>query len=173
MGIEIEVIKVSSKDIMNFNEHQQFQVIEKSTESDQPSLELKNSRKLRQKNSYKCEMCEESFTAIKKLEMHVKSSCNYKPFKCDKCDKEYSTWDSLKNHQQVHSETFHECDVCNKKYKRRTDLNTHKRLHLNLEYTCDLCGNSYKRKMYLKKHIIFKNAIEKFTTKSLLLILPL
>ena len=53
-----------------------------------------------------------------------------KLFKCQFCDKRYSTQKSLNQHMNIHDESKDfKCDVCLKIFPNKAHLNTHYRTH--------------------------------------------
>ena len=75
---------------------------------------------------------------------------------------------SLNHHNStVHGNSF-KCDTCEKNYSSKDDLRIHiDRVHLNKRiYNCDRCDKSFHSKAKLKRHIdsVHKKSIQKSQT---------
>ena len=103
---------------------------------------------------FKCEQCDKDFSTFKYLETHLAThkSC---PKKCHQCDKMYKTLGSLKMHiATMHSERRLECDECEKMFSTIGRLNNHKKaVHVLKSFKCDQCKFRSKTNSELKKHI--------------------
>ena len=81
-------------------------------------------------------------------------------FKCDKCDKVFSTKKYLRQHQRnVHPKQHQlnqfECDKCDRAFNYRKGLSTHiSNVHPKYLHTCGTCGKTFKTKGTLKRHKI-------------------
>ncbi|KAM7352568.1 snail [Cochliomyia hominivorax] len=84
---------------------------------------------------------------------------NYR-FKCDKCNKMYSTSMGLSKHQQFHcpaaecnqEKKQHACQDCGKLYTTMGALKMHIRTH-TLPCKCPICGKAFSRPWLLQGHI--------------------
>ncbi|XP_075150009.1 snail [Haematobia irritans] len=84
---------------------------------------------------------------------------NYR-FKCDKCNKMYSTSMGLSKHQQFHcpaaecnqEKKQHSCQDCGKLYTTMGALKMHIRTH-TLPCKCPICGKAFSRPWLLQGHI--------------------
>ncbi|XP_030383920.1 protein snail [Scaptodrosophila lebanonensis] len=87
------------------------------------------------------------------------ASKNYR-FKCDKCQKMYSTSMGLSKHQQFHcpaaecnqEKKQHSCEECGKMYTSVGALKMHIRTH-TLPCKCPICGKAFSRPWLLQGHI--------------------
>lgn len=87
------------------------------------------------------------------------ASKNYR-FKCDKCNKMYSTSMGLSKHQQFHcpaaecnqEKKQHACQDCGKLYTTMGALKMHIRTH-TLPCKCPICGKAFSRPWLLQGHI--------------------
>ena len=108
---------------------------------------------------YKCSTCGQDFTKRVKFKSHVKMhwekarGINYK---CNKCDKAFSSNEALINHCVVHEKgrSSFKCDQCNKVFSHRSSLwrhvhEQHKRTRL---FPCSQCDKVYFQKMRLTAH---------------------
>ena len=59
-------------------------------------------------------------------------------FSCSKCDKKFTSANSLKTHEIVHTnEKPFSCSKCDKAFTQASDLKRHKRIHTNEKpYIC-------------------------------------
>lgn len=78
----------------------------------------------------------------------------YKPFKCDKCDREFTRLDSYKNHIRLHTGVRpYKCDECQKEFNYLTTYKRHQNIHSGKRpYSCNLCGKKFTRLIYVRNH---------------------
>ncbi|XP_065563792.1 zinc finger protein 287-like [Artemia franciscana] len=91
---------------------------------------------------------------LRKLEGHQRTHKGKKTFKCEICDKTFSRGDFFKQHQRVHTgEKRFKCDVCEKTFSQAAHLNTHKRLHTGEKpFKCNVCDKTFSQAAHLKIH---------------------
>ena len=103
---------------------------------------------------FKCDQCEKDFTTKSNLKRHIKehNSC---PQKCNQCGSISKTMKMLKLHiTNVHSEKRLKCDQCEKRFPTIGRLNHHKKaVHVLKTFKCDQCKYRSKRNSDLNKHI--------------------
>ena len=101
---------------------------------------------------YKCTICEKSFTKEAGLQLHV-SHHSEKMFKCDVCGKCLMSRHHFDKHIQKHNVSY-KCDKCDKIYSTKGKLNAHIIVHSdNFPHKCETCGDTFKRKCGLKAHM--------------------
>ncbi|XP_023721818.1 zinc finger protein 569 isoform X2 [Cryptotermes secundus] len=109
--------------------------------------------------SYICEFCGKSFRGKKTLkDHHLANHSDEKPYKCDKCDRNYGSLASLGIHKATHStETPYLCDLCGKSFKHVSNLRSHKRSHRDdsdkNRQVCDVCGKGFRSRFHLSEHM--------------------
>ena len=108
-----------------------------------------------EKNRYKCDECDKSFSRKAGLNIHIKCVHENVRHNCDKCDKSFTWKSALNTHIQiVHENVLYNCDKCDKHYPRKHDLIRHiKHVHKNVRYNCDQCDKNYVTKSALNRHI--------------------
>ena len=75
-----------------------------------------------------------------------------RPFRCDKCDKEFSSVAILNRHKKSHNlstEKF-QCDKCERSFEEEWKLNAHIKSHKS--YPCDQCDKTFKYQETKEKH---------------------
>ena len=77
-----------------------------------------------------------------------------KNFKCETCNKEFSSGFVLKKHiEGVHEGIRYKCQLCEISCSQLGALNEHiKSVHQGIRYDCEICQKSFKQRKSLKKH---------------------
>jgi len=117
---------------------------------------------------FKCDIkkCKKRFGTIAELDCH-QSNHNKSPtsfsgfvsskFKCEKCDKEFATKNSLQGHiNNAHSERSFICPECGKMFKLKGGLDTHLLYHTgpsSWKFQCSTCGKKCVTKNSLASHM--------------------
>ena len=96
-------------------------------------------------NAFKCEKCDKVFSTIIKLNRHIKSHSTDKPFPCIKCSKRFRVSQELRRHDQTHTgEKPFTCSECTKAYADSSSLRLHWRTHTGVKpYECNKCGRLF------------------------------
>jgi len=103
---------------------------------------------------FKCDQCDKDFSTKGRLQTHIKTH-NSCPQKCNQCGKMYKTVENLKQHiKGMHSEKRLECDECDQMFSTISRLNKHrKKVHVFKSFKCDQCKYRCKTNSHLKMHI--------------------
>ncbi|XP_047522055.1 zinc finger protein 184-like [Pieris napi] len=104
---------------------------------------------------WKCPQCSMVFEALWRLQQHLFSKhLNYRPHKCDVCDKSFLKASDLKKHKDIHDGLNRfSCTKCHKKFKDKSNLNRHMVCHTKeKKYCCLGCQNRYSQLATLKRH---------------------
>ncbi|XP_065578370.1 gastrula zinc finger protein XlCGF49.1-like isoform X3 [Artemia franciscana] len=77
-----------------------------------------------------------------------------KSFKCDVCDRTYSRKSTLSDHRKTHAgKNPFECDVCKKHLTSNSNLNKHKKTHSGEKpFKCETCGKTFRVNSNLSAH---------------------
>lgn len=140
---------------------------------------------LRWQGKYPCKFCNRMFYSDGNLQRHIDkmhsygydgpmkcSYCSYAcshghelnshleimhKFKCDTCQKTFSSFSGLKNHNRtMHGaeDLLHKCSICGKCFENVSRLELHERSHSDhRQFKCQHCGKDYKYKCTLQKHL--------------------
>lgn len=103
---------------------------------------------------YRCEKCGKDFRQPADLAMHRRVHTGDRPFKCLQCDKTFvASWD-LKRHALVHSgQRPFRCEECGRAFAERASLTKHSRMHSGERpFHCNACGKSFVVLSSLRKH---------------------
>ena len=77
-----------------------------------------------------CDLCFKTFSAKRAMELHmsnVHEGFNLEEYKCQECDRNFTTNGSLKSHQIVHDQNRirYECNKCQKSFSHEEALVKH------------------------------------------------
>ena len=78
-------------------------------------------------------------------------------FKCDTCDKVFTTRSSLFKHRSVHEKISFVCSLCDKSFSRKNAIKRHKKAIYEriLGFQCEVCFAKFTRKTNLTRHKSF------------------
>lgn len=102
--------------------------------------------------------CNKTFPCNSKLNDHVNTHYNYRPYSCQICNNAYCSKKALDVHLKTHSNTPWMCDKCHHPFKHKHSLTRH---NCEQRYTCRLCNKIYIRKKSLLNHISAKHTHSK------------
>lgn len=106
---------------------------------------------------FRCNLCPKTVSNRQKLETHVASHLQERPYKCDGCTSDFKTICGLRTHQKIqHKESLgFPCDKCHKVYKFARSLKLHiQSIHEGLKpFKCELCPSSFKQSGNLTDHM--------------------
>ncbi|KAL1378950.1 hypothetical protein pipiens_003875 [Culex pipiens pipiens] len=111
-----------------------------------------------QKN-HKCHICLRDFARRKYFLEHLRMHETENQFKCNECDKAYSTNRLLQQHIRVtHSgERPFQCSICPKNFARASSLHVHvQSVHKKIRkktFRCDKCTRSFEGKTAFERHM--------------------
>ncbi|KAI8442063.1 hypothetical protein MSG28_005702 [Choristoneura fumiferana] len=96
---------------------------------------------------WRCPQCSLSFEALWRLQQHLFCThLEYRPHKCDECEKAFHKKSDLKRHKDMHS-------MCGVQFSDNCNLKRHMLRHTNEKpYCCAGCGNRYKQLASMKRH---------------------
>ena len=94
-------------------------------------------------NEFKCEKCEKFFSSRKKYYKHNKT---HEVTPCEYCGKKFFNAYQLDIHTKRHNgEKPYQCDECEESFQRKGELMKHKFDHKNPVEPCSLCGMSFSK----------------------------
>jgi KRAB domain-containing zinc finger protein len=110
---------------------------------------------------FKCEICKEGFNKPEYYNEHLFShSADPRPFKCDKCGKDYCSRRALSYHiTQTHvpgrKKKSFDCSQCIRKFNSATFLKEHLFAHSDnpRPFKCTICDNTYTSKRTRQAHM--------------------
>ena len=132
-------------------------------------------------SSFKCEMCNATFTQLSSLKSHMRIYCGEKPYKCELCAAEFTRFAMLKQHTDSHvaekqsssnlgpgacspdaqssmasycGEKPYKCRSCPAVFTWSFQLKTHMGTHRGEKaFKCSSCPASFKTNSNLKDHL--------------------
>uniref|UniRef100_A0A1A9X5Q1 C2H2-type domain-containing protein n=1 Tax=Glossina brevipalpis TaxID=37001 RepID=A0A1A9X5Q1_9MUSC len=103
---------------------------------------------------YKCELCDKSFSSENRLKVHTKlKHLRDRPYKCTLCLKAFAEERYLKAHSYTH--TGYTCAKCSKVFTTAKGLKRHMPLHSDVKNflcTYENCGKAFASELKLKQH---------------------
>ena len=128
---------------------------EKPQKEEQKLIRNKNTKTPNRIILFKCPIkgCNVRKEIRKKVNEHYEQKHDRR-FKCDKCDRRYSIFHSLKQHLYSHCiKNKFICVKCNIKFAFLSQLKLHRLIHTwKYKYICEECSNTYKYKHDMLKH---------------------
>ena len=106
-----------------------------------------------------CQYCNRRFCQEYYVKKHIESEHVVKPFKCEKCDKQFQSAVARSHHEKtIHSSSVQlvDCDICGKQFKSEVILKQHVRyVHADTrKWRCDECEVKFKQKRDLRVHML-------------------
>ncbi|XP_046814436.1 zinc finger protein 19-like [Vespa crabro] len=110
--------------------------------------------------SYKCSKCNKGYLNIKRLKrhetMHEKGQKSY-PCQIVQCSEVFDKWALLCKHKKTHHINDYKCDQCEKAFSTKTRLKIHSKIHeksrILIPCPYEDCERSYLFESNLKNHI--------------------
>ncbi|XP_045179410.2 zinc finger protein 62-like [Mercenaria mercenaria] len=122
---------------------------EKNCEEDDFDLFFK-----KDKNLYTCFHCNQVYSAFQRLENHIKTHWDVKPYRCQICGTTFRNARNCKRHTRIHIRgLLYTCDKCGESFQLHKFLKEHiKDVHGEMSVTCKFCRKVFTREA-LKEHM--------------------
>ncbi|XP_034232165.1 zinc finger protein 569-like [Thrips palmi] len=104
--------------------------------------------------AFKCDICDKEYSTKVARDDHRRSHTGERPYTCSICNKSFTSLSNLHIHRLIHSEDRpHKCTYCDKQFKRRAHLVPHLRTHTGEKpYVCNICSRGFAQSNDLHKH---------------------
>lgn len=104
--------------------------------------------------AFKCDICDREYSTKVARDDHRRSHTGERPYTCSICSKSFTSLSNLHIHRLIHSEDRpHKCTYCDKQFKRRAHLVPHLRTHTGEKpYVCNICSRGFAQSNDLHKH---------------------
>nr|AKN21700.1 slc47a-3 [Schmidtea mediterranea] len=102
-------------------------------------------------NIHACRKCNETFSSLGHLFLHIKELHSKKKysslkFQCELCSYSTDNGGLYRHHQRAHSGNKPEvCDICNKGFTQHSNMKVHRKRHFksSTDYYCEECDTTY------------------------------
>lgn len=128
----------------------------------QHAVEVHNTKSPYIRDKYKlrtCKLCQEQFHDVNLFDRHKRwhrKQQNYRPYKCDVCEKDFTERRALQWHMDAHNKVARDvtCDICHKTLYKRY-LKVHMKLHTagGKSHQCTVCGRLFAQYHRIKVHM--------------------
>ncbi|XP_064073229.1 gastrula zinc finger protein XlCGF57.1-like [Vanessa tameamea] len=124
----------------------------------------KKHKNLSKNGIFKCNYCDRGFSSKGPLKRHLLLHSQERPFKCTKCPKCYVRRDALVAHMRKHSDVKrYTCEHCNKAFIQLCTLKDHIRTHTGeTPFLCSECGRGFKNSSNLRQHLARHSGLKPF-----------
>ena len=107
---------------------------------------------------YQCQHCEKTFYYKSEKEAHENTHTGTKQFKCEICEKAYSSKKALYDHNKIiHAENkiTYSCEICGKVLRDKYKLKYHMMVHSEKRnFKCSHCSTEFKGGENLRRHVL-------------------
>lgn len=100
-----------------------------------------------------CNLCPEKFMLKSSGNSRLCIHLEKKPFKCEACEKSFSTKQTLRYRQYMHTGYPYICETCDKGFRLKALLKLHHHSHSEeMSFLCEICDKEYTTKAGLQAH---------------------
>ena len=105
--------------------------------------------------TFKCQQCDKAYSTKAHLKSHIHSAHEGLKYICNQCEKQYTEQNSLTKHvKSAHYGVRYTCDQCDQQFTRQDSVTTHIRIvHEGVKYECNQCSYQVTDTRKLTNHI--------------------
>ncbi|XP_045204445.2 zinc finger protein 729-like [Mercenaria mercenaria] len=125
------------------------------------------------KSGFYCLFCDKSYKSSREYRKHMSGHQEdyvELQYKCETCNKAFSTENVLKAHIEFQHSSLHSknksfiCQVCNKEFNKRYRYLLHIEMHQGIKrYVCDICGKAFQHQKSFKEHKYVHEEVKQFS----------